>query len=42
MKKRLLKKFLSDNYARTGKNYERRVVTRIKILANHYFAHWIV
>ena len=40
MKKRLLKKLLSNNYAKTGKNYDRRLVTRVKILANHYFAHW--
>lgn len=40
MKKRLLKKLLSSEYAQTGNNYEKRVVTRVKILARHYFAHW--
>jgi len=40
MKTRLLKKLLSDNYAKTGKNYNRRLVTRVKILARYYFAHW--
>ena len=40
MKKRLLKKLLSDEYAKTGKNHDKRVVTLVKILARHYFAHW--
>ena len=40
MKKRLLKKFLSDNYTKTRKNYDKRVVTKVKILARNYFAHW--
>jgi len=39
MKKRLLKKLLSDKYD-NGKNCDKRVVTRVKILARHYFAHW--
>ena len=40
MKKRLLKKLLSDEYVKIGKNYSKRVATRVKILARHYFAHW--
>lgn len=40
MKKRLLKKLLSDEYVKIGKNYNKRVATRVKILARHYFAHW--
>ena len=40
MKKRLLKKLLSDEYEKIGKNYNKRVATRVKILARHYFAHW--
>jgi hypothetical protein len=39
MKTRLLKKLLSNNYAKTGKNCDRRLVTRVKILARYYFAH---
>ena len=40
MKKRLLKKLLNSEYEKIGKNYDKRVVTRVKILAKHYFAHW--
>ena len=41
MKKEIIKKkLLSDEYVKIGKNYNKRVATRVKILARHYFSHW--